>query len=167
MDRKKGKSKTTAKRSEAKGSAKVHSNGFACTCDLDSREYKSKGCYCGVAEMEMPVAVHANGFACTCDVDSREYRDKGCYCGVADMEVPAGQLLHKPQVKVCYNCGEPGHMTAACSKPRTHNAFKGKKSRAEAVCRKCQEKGHMSFECKLKGIKKESKARRDWLPSSK
>ena len=148
-------------------SGKVHANGFACSCDVDSREYKKGGCYCGVAEMEVLPKVHSNGFACVCDVDSREYKKGGCYCGVADME-PEGALVEKEirtrPAKVCYNCGEEGHLSFACTKPRTHNKFKGRSDRAEKVCRKCGEKGHLSFECTLAGIKKKSKARRDWLP---
>jgi hypothetical protein len=66
--------------------------------------------------------------------------------------VSAGQasskVAEKPEVKVkvCYNCGEPGHQSAECSKPRTGGKFKGK-SRENKTCANCGEKGHMSFEC--------------------
>ena len=140
-------------------------NGYACTCDVDSKMYKDEGCYCGVAEMEAPAIVHANGYACSCDVDSQMYKDEGCYCGVADMEAPR-QPAREPPVARCYNCGEPGHNSAACSKPRTHNKFKGHSAdrSANKVCRRCHQKGHLSFQCTLAGIKKVSKAPRDWLP---
>jgi len=152
----------------------IHANGYACSCDVDSKMYRDEGCYCGVAEMEVRAKVHANAhaYACSCDVDSKMYKDEGCYCGVADMEVPDEQIPRPTDAgrpaKVCYNCGEPGHVSSACSKPRTHNKFKGRSDRhANKVCRKCGEQGHMSFACTLAGIKKVSKARRDWLPAKK
>ena len=156
------------------GQASSLTSGHACLCDVDSREYKTNGCYCGVAEMETPAEASSNGHSCLCDVESREYREHGCYCGVADMEVPNANQSTKEvvqgdgaPVRVCYNCGEPGHISAACGKPRTHNKFKGRGDRSNKTCHKCKEKGHMSFECPNRsgGIKKTSKVRRDWMPA--
>lgn len=43
----------------------------------------------------------------------------------------------------CFNCGEEGHMSRECSKPKAGGGGRG----GTRTCYKCGEEGHMSREC--------------------
>jgi len=65
--------------------------------------------------------------------------------GEDDMEVAA--LQHRDG---CWNCHEPGHTRANCTKPKrtaTGPPAAGKKTRGSFPCRRCKKKGHPTEMC--------------------
>ena len=51
---------------------------------------------------------------------------------------------------VCYNCGEPGHLSMDCPQPRSGNSYL-RPSGGKTVCYRCHQEGHMTYACSLPG----------------
>ncbi|CAM6090268.1 unnamed protein product [Calypogeia fissa] len=62
------------------------------------------------------------------------------YTLILDPTIPPGPNVR--WVPICYNCGEPGHTSYTCPKPRRQGNGKGAK-----LCIICQLEGHLSPSC--------------------
>ncbi|CAM6082134.1 unnamed protein product [Calypogeia fissa] len=62
------------------------------------------------------------------------------YTLILDLTIPPGPNVRR--VPICYNCGEPGHTSYTCPKPRRQGDRKGAK-----LCIICQLEGHLSPSC--------------------
>ncbi|CAM6085413.1 unnamed protein product [Calypogeia fissa] len=62
------------------------------------------------------------------------------YTLIADATIPPAPYVRR--VPICYNCGEPGHTSYTCPKPRRQGDGKGAK-----LCTICQMEGHLSHSC--------------------
>ncbi|CAM6094447.1 unnamed protein product [Calypogeia fissa] len=62
------------------------------------------------------------------------------YTLVADGSIPPAPYVRR--VPICYNCGEPGHTSYSCPKPRKQGDGKGAR-----LCMICQMEGHLAASC--------------------
>ncbi|CAM6093747.1 unnamed protein product [Calypogeia fissa] len=62
------------------------------------------------------------------------------YTLVANGSIPPAPYVRR--VPICYNCGEPGHTSYTCPKPRKQGDGKGAR-----LCMICQMEGHLVASC--------------------